>query len=289
MRRTTKPSPRVFPYLVDRAAIVDKIVVSVTGKLNETFRDNELLHVDPKSIFHDGGFYAGCIFAKWWLTRNPVKIHHGRMTRFKNVPPLRFTMQSEMIPVTAAQVQLFIKRCTEEFPAPTITLSCLELTFDVTGKTIAYIRRNLMHRAQGGARNLMDKHGNETIYIGSPRSSWQVRIYQKNLWVVRIEFILRKPFLSKYGIKHLEDVQLLRRINIWLLLSVRRFSRSSAKRSTTKLNDLVRGLIVDSARFNRSRETVLFVLRRNRSKPNRIFRRTSLQRKLEAMQRRFIW
>src|ERR1035441_10939293 len=124
MRRTTKPSPRVFPYLVDRAAIVDKIVVSVTGKLNETFRDNELLHVDPKSIFHDGGFYAGCIFAKWWLTRNPVKIHHGRMTRFKNVPPLRFTMQSEMIPVTAGQGQLFINRIKAGRSDPTPQSSC---------------------------------------------------------------------------------------------------------------------------------------------------------------------
>jgi hypothetical protein len=178
MKEPVKPSSRIFSYLVDKAAFVDKIAVSVTGTLNETFRENELLNVDPKSIFRPGGLYGGCIFARWGKTGNPVLIHHGRMTKFKNVPPLRFTEKSETIPVTAAQVQLFIKRCTSEVPEVSTSVSYLELTFDVTDTTIGYVRRHLIHRALGGERIFIDDRGFETVYVGSPSSSWEVRIYQ---------------------------------------------------------------------------------------------------------------
>jgi hypothetical protein len=116
VKKIKKPKRRVFSHLVNKTAIVDKIVLSVDGELNETFREEELVNVNPKSIFHPGGLYAGCIFAVWSLTGNPVSIHHGKMANFANVPPLRFTMQSENIPLTAAQVQLLARRCTCKLP-----------------------------------------------------------------------------------------------------------------------------------------------------------------------------
>jgi hypothetical protein len=282
MKQTSKPNPCVFGHLVNKTASVDKMVVSVDGKLKEHFRENELSDVNAKAILRPGSLYAACIFAIWPLTGNPVSIHHGRVVKFRNVPSHQFAFQSESIPVTSAQVNLLVRKCMEEKPAPVIAVSSIELTFDVTDTTVDYIQ-------QGDVRVLTDEWGSKTIYVGSPRSAWQVRIYQKNLWVVRIEFILRKQFLSKSGISSLEEVLLLSTINIWQLLSVRRFSRSSAKRATKKLNELVRSVIVDSSRFNRPRDTVLFVLRRNRINPTLIFKKTNLQRKLETMQRRLIW
>jgi hypothetical protein len=170
-----------------------------------------------------------------------------------------------------------------------MSVSALELTFDVTDISLEYVRDNLIHRAARAVNTLRDERGYGTTYVGSPRSAWQVRIYQKNKSVVRIEFILRKSFLSKYGIQRLEDVVLLSRINIWRLLSVREFSRSKALLATAKLNNLVREIVLDSARFNRPRDTVLFILRRNRIKPTLVYRRTNLQKKLETMQHRLIW
>jgi hypothetical protein len=111
VNRIIKPQQRIFSDLINNRATIDKVVISATGKLNDTFREHELVNVKPKSIFHPGGHYAGCIFGDWRVTRNPVSIHHGRMVKFKNVPPLRFTMQSDSVPLTAAQVYLLVWRC----------------------------------------------------------------------------------------------------------------------------------------------------------------------------------
>lgn len=287
VKSNKKPSQRVFSDLVDERSTIDKIAINVDGKLNETFRENELVNVNPKSIYRPGGQYAGCIYADSRLTRNPVSIHHGRMVRFKNVPPLRFTMQSEHTPLTAAQIYLLTWRCTCE--APELTVSSLELTFDFTGTSIEKVRRQLIHRAHR-VIILTDERGWQTIYVGSPRSAWQVRIYRKTSTVVRLEFILRRGFLSRHGINRPEDVLLLRRIKIWELLSIRRFSRSWADRVTRNWkNRTARGLVLDWFRDGRPRESLLRVLKWNRAQVHSVFRKTNLQRRLERMQRQLVW
>ena len=100
-----------FDYHVNNAAIIDRVDLSVYGSLKQEFTEHELSKVINKPIFRPGRFYAACIFAKWRLTRNPVMIRHGKMTKFKNVPQLHFTFRSEHIPLTAAQLQLLIRRC----------------------------------------------------------------------------------------------------------------------------------------------------------------------------------
>lgn len=287
VKKIRKPSQRIFSDLVDERSTIDKIAVSVHGKLNETFRENELVKVNPKSIFRLGGHYAGCIFAHSCLTGNPLSIHHGKMVGFKNVPPLRFTMQSEHIPLTAAQVYLLTWRCTCE--APELTVSSLELTFDFTGTSIAKIREQLIQRAQR-VTLLTDERGWQTIYVGSPRSAWQARIYQKTKSVVRLEFMLRRRFLSRHGIHRPEDVLLLRQIKIWELLSLRRFSRSRASRVTRNWkNRTARRLVLDWFRDGRPRASLLQVLKWNRVQAHSVFRRTNLQKQLEMMQRCLIW
>jgi hypothetical protein len=277
----------VFRHLVDRGATIDKVVISATGQLNDIFRECELVNVKPKSIYHPGGHYAGCIFADWRVTKNPVSIHHGRMVKFKNVPPLRFTMQSENVPLTAAQVYLLIWRCTRD--SPELTVSSLELTFDFTGTSIFELDRQLFHRARQ-VKTLTDKRGWTTIYIGSPRSSLQVRIYQKTASVVRLEFVLRRGFLAKHGINRPEDVLLLRKIDVWRLVSLRQFSRSRAKRVAQNLKSRTdRRLIADWPHNWRSKETLLRVLKRNHVPTDAVFRRTRLQKRLQQMQRRLVW
>jgi hypothetical protein len=286
-KRIRKPKQRVFSHSVDKAATIDKIVINATGKLNETFREDELVNVNPKAIFHPGGHYAVCIFGDWRVTKNPVSIHHIKMVKFDNVPELRFTMQSDNVPLTAAHVYLLTWRCTCE--APELTVSSVELTFDFTGTSIDEVGKQLIHRAER-VRILEDERGWQTIYVGSPRSAWQVRIYQKTESVVRLEFVLRRGFLYRHGINRPEDVLLLLRIKIWELLSLRRFSRSRAERVTRNWqNQTARRLVLDWFKDGRPKESLLQVLKGNRVQANSIFRKTSLQRRLEAMQRRLIW
>ena len=128
-----------------------------------------------------------------------------------------------------------------------IRVSQVEFTFDVTGATIDYVHEHLVHGARNDVKVLSDGE-RQTIYVGSPRSAWQVRIYQKRCRVVRLEFVLRRAFLSRHGINQPEDLLLLRKLNVWKLISI----RSSSPSGSTQ-------------------------------------RRTRLQKKLEAMQRRFVW
>ena len=115
-----------------------------------------------------------------------------------------------------------------------IRVSQVELTFDVTGTTIDYVRQHLIHRAQSDARVLSDGE-RITIYVGSPRSAWQVRIYEKTITVLRLEFILRRSFLSRHGINKPEDLLLLRKLKVWDLLSIRRFSAPAVQHASPEL------------------------------------------------------
>ncbi len=281
-----KPNSRIFPRLVNKAAFVDKIVLSVDGKLKSDF-EYELL--DPKNhgILRPGMLYCRSVSGIFELTGNPAVVRYGKAKKFKNVPAVQVVMQSEAIPVTAAQVMFLVKRLTSD--PPPITVSQLELTLDVTGTTIDYILQHLIQRARGDVRVLSDGK-RRTIYVGSPRSKWEVRIYQKRRSVLRLEFILRRPFLSKHGINQPEDVLLLRKVRIWDLLSIRRFSASSATRVTKTWRDAFwRDVVMTWGRYGRELSGITGFLRGYGVHPHRVLRRTRLQRRLEAMQRRLVW
>lgn len=277
-----------FSHHIDRAAIIDRIDLSVQGHLNEIFREQELANLRSPSILHPGGFYAACIFGKWRLTGNPISILHGRVTPFKNVPPLRFTMHSEHVPVTGAQLELCIRRWVRE-PNPRINVSSVELAFDFTGFTVEEVERQFIHRATKVTH--YGDYPNYTVYVGAPTSSWEARLYGKLDAFVRLEFILRRPFLSRCGMDRLEDLVLLRKLNIWELLSLRRFSYRSAERLTREWGQesIAREQILDWFAWKRPKEGLLHLLRVNRIKPTEVFRRTSLQRRLREMQRFLLW
>lgn len=285
--KNRRPREYVFPHSRDKAAIVDKSVFSVRGELNETFRENEIKNATSKSIFHPGSQFAACIYGAATLTGNSVSIHHGKMVPFENVPDLTFTLHSETIPLTASQVELFIEGCTAGDVE--VAASSLEVTFDFTGEDFERVRKNLLYRAHR-VLVLTDDRGWKTFYVGSPSSSWQVRLYQKTSYALRLEFILRRGFLKRFGINRPQDILLLRKIDIWRLLSVRRYSRSSAKRVTRDWADAAaRRAVLNWIDDGRSREPLLRILRENRTPAKLIFRRTKLQKRLEAMQKMLIW
>jgi hypothetical protein len=285
-KQLSKPTQRTFSYLTNKAAFIHKVVLSVDGALDETFQE-KLIHAKNVGIFHPGVFYGRCVFGTWKLTGNPSTIHYGRTKKFPNVPPLRVTMRSESIPLTGAQTQLFVRGLAAG--PHEIKVSSLELTFDLSFTNLSQVRRHLIHRAHR-EQILRDRLGRQTLYIGSPTSSWEARIYQKTESDLRLVFIFRRAFLSQHGINRPEDLLILRRLKIWRLLSVRRFSRSCAERVTQDWdNNVGRELIVTWAEAKRPLLGLVQILRNHQVDPNCVLRRTSIQRRLEAMQHRFVW
>jgi hypothetical protein len=244
-KKQRKPSTRIFYWVLDGAAFIHRIVLSVNAERKENF-DEELQRVKKYGIFHPDSIYARVVCAFLWPTGNFVEVLHGRIKRFRNVPTIQIKMRSEGIPLTAAQVKYLIRKIV--VGNSRVRVSMLEFTFDVTGVSIEYVLRHLVHSARKPPLVLSDGE-RKTIYIGSPRSAWQVRIYEKTETVLRLEFILRRAFLSRHGIKRPEDVLLLRKLDVWKLMSIRRPSARSPG----------------------------------------VLRPTRLQKKLESMQRHFIW
>jgi hypothetical protein len=282
-----QPSSRVFSLVVDKAAFIDKIVLSIDGELKPNFNAE---FQDPKShgVSTPDSLYSRLVSGKFWPSGNPVDLLYGRKKRFANVPTQRITINSERIPITAAQVMLLVKRLTVE--SPQIRVSSLEFTFDVTGATIDYVLPHIIHRARSGVRVLSDGKS-MTVYVGSPRSAWEVCIYPKPYSpVLRFEFRLRRPFLSRHGIIQPEDVLLLRKLKVWDLFSVRRFSAGNAARITRTWGNAVgKELIRTWGYYRRPLLSLPKVLKHYGVHPHQVLRRTSLQRKLEAMQKRFLW
>jgi hypothetical protein len=286
-----RPRPPDFDHHVDHAAMVDRADLSVDGSLNNTFVDHELSHVIRKAIFRPGRFYGACVYAKWPFTGNPVMIRHGKMTKFKNVPQMHITLRSERTPLTAAQVESLTKKCASQKQMPHVTVSSVELAFDFTGSTVDEVGEQLIHRAQR-VHSLQDRKGRKTIYVGSRKSSWQVRIYDKDKakGVVRFEFIFRRSFLSRFGLNTPADLLSLRRLNIWRLVSLRKFSRTRARRVASRFKKVsLRQLVVDWVLDRRSKASLVILLRQKGIKPAAVFRRTRLQKRLEAMQHQLIW
>jgi hypothetical protein len=281
-----KPSSRVFSLTVDKAAFVDRIVVGVGSALKENF-DTELLDPISTGIFRPGSLHSRRVSGRCPTTENPVTVVYGRTRKFKNLPEALFGVRSERVPATGAQVKWLLQRITRKSPAHYV--SSLELTFDIRDVSPAYIARHLIKRARGEVRTVSDGK-RDTLYIASPRSAWEVRVYEKRQDVLRIEFVLRRTFLARHGINSLEDVIALRRLPIWNLFSIRRFSETCAWKVTKNWdNDVARELVVTWGQYRYQFDGLSRLLQEHRVDPRLVLRRAEVQRRLEQMQRRFIW
>lgn len=192
----------VFLHLADEAAFIDRIDVSIWGKLRRHPKPPiQILHNIP--IGGAGRFYARSIHAVCASGGNPIELRYGRLRPFPSLPPLRLILRSERTPLTAAQVIIardsLIRRGFRSY------LSSVELTCDIHGEHLLDIRRRLP-ASNRPIRQFKDESGRETLYFGLPTSSWQLRVYEKTDAIVRVEFVLRLPFLRSHRIDQPLDV-----------------------------------------------------------------------------------
>jgi len=125
---------------------------------------------------------------------------------------MRLVLLSESAPLTLAQASL-AEECLlrRGFRGG---VSSLELTFDVWDTTVQDFRRKLLIGSRS-FREFQDPAGRQTLYLRTPTSPWQLRVYQKTQSIVRLEFILRLPFLRAHDIHQPLDVLRLAKLELW--------------------------------------------------------------------------
>jgi hypothetical protein len=279
-------SEKVFPYLLNKAAFIDTILMSVWTERKPIL--GQLLDENNKPILNRKSPYARCVKGKAPLTGNPVQILYGKVSRFPRVPPCRVTMWSEEVPLSGSQVNETIRLL---FPAATrIQPRLVELTFDLTKMSVGYLHRHMIYRSYQWDERWDRVTRRRTIYIGSPKSSWQIRIYDKTERVVRLELILRRGILPDNGILQPDNVVKLRSLELRPMFSLRRFSRPRVAAVTNKWNDQYwQDVACNWERSGSSLQRLCQMLVARGDKNGLLFPRSLRQRTLEMMQRNLIW
>ena len=275
----------VFPYLLNKAAFIDTILMSVWAKEKPVLY--QLLDEKREGILKPGSSYARLVKGRAPLTGNPVEIVSGKISRFSNVPPCQVRMRSEEVPLTGAQVNESMRLL---FPAASrIQPVLVELTFDLTKTSVGYLHRHMIH----GARQwdeVVDRWRRRTVYVGSPVSLWQIRIYDKTERVVRLELILRKRILPDNGILQPDNILTLRSLELKPMFSLRRFSRPRVVAATKSWNDQYwQDVACNWERNGSPLQPLCRMLVARGDKTGSLFPLSRLQGNLEKMQRNLIW
>src|SRR5438128_541703 len=201
----------VFSNLIDQASFIDKVVLSVRGKKRK--RPQAAIEtVQNLAIGGPGRFYGRALHFNCRDGGNPGELRYAPLTHFPSVPPLRLILRSVSTPLNSEQVTLTeISLVRFDFSS---YVSAVELTSDVSGYEVGEIRRTLI-LGNRSIRDFSDAEGRETVYLGSPKSSLQLRLYQKTKTIVRLEFVLRLPFLRSNEIQHPADLLILSSASLW--------------------------------------------------------------------------
>ena len=233
----------MFQYCMNKAAFIDRMDLSVWTEGKPVL--DQLLEAKSIGVLSSKSLYARSLSGKTPITGNPVEILYGKASRFPNVPPCRVIMRSEEVPLTGAQVNETMRLL---FPAATrIQPVQAELTFDFKKRvSVLYLYRHMIHGARRVVE-LSDIWGRKTVYLGSSKSPWQIRIYDKARakGIVRLELILRRNLLFGYGIRQPDTVVMLRSMELKSMFSLRRFARARLAAAAKGWRDVVRREIVD--------------------------------------------
>jgi hypothetical protein len=208
----------VFPAAVDKSAFIDTLRVSVWGTRRDTpisgVRDLVKEPIGGKRSKY--GWIDRGIFVS---TGNRYELVYGPLRSRGILPPIVLTLRSDQTPITVEEATEVINALCEGVRR--LLASQMELTFDLEGRSVEWFERRIFSSARR-FRSLEDEQGRRTFYAGGPTSEWQLRVYEKTGDVVRFEYILRRPFLRKRRVSSLEDLVLLRYLDLGACVSLQR-------------------------------------------------------------------
>jgi hypothetical protein len=276
----------VFEHTVNKAAFIDRLTLNVWGLRRRRIK-RAIRLLDNVAIGGEGRMYGRCQRGVLTVNDNPFTFVYGSRSKRKRIPPFRIGLRSETTPLTCAQAI----RTADSFLRKgfRMTLSLVELTFDVEGQPITSFRTDLFSRVRRyDERGFLGGH--RTLYVGSPKSPWQLRIYDKCKGIVRFEFILRARYLKGHGIVEVHDVLAVNRVGLWKLVALRNFHAARlrselARRTRSWKRDLRRHWPASSPL-----KDLADLLRKGwHVNPGPLLMPTVCQKLLETMLRNLIW
>lgn len=271
---------------MNAAAFVDKAAFSVWATRRK--REPVTLKLGPN--FAVGGQnrgYARSLHGINRMTGSPFELKYGRLQKWKRFPPFRLTLRSADNPLSGAQVRsvldaLFHKgyRC---------KTALVELTFDLSAYSFSLLSQRLFTTARS-INELVDCSGRKTLYVGTPRSPLQLRIYEKTDGCVRVEFVLRPAYLRAHRIVTVEHLLKLRAVDLWKAVWFQAFRRRLLATLIQKGQPFWGSSLFRPNSYRWPFRLLADVLRfRARINPARYLRRCELQRVLMQMQEMLIW
>jgi hypothetical protein len=286
-KRTTmtldEKQPGVFPQFVNQAAFVDRISMAVQG-----VRRKHLLPALKKirdfPIAGPGSVYARACRYSAMISCNDLWLKYARIKPFRNIAPFSVSLRTVGFPVTCSEAlhDLDALMCQRY----RLYVSSAEFTFDITGFPVWRLVRELCSKAQISERGGED--GSHTVYVGSPRSCWQARIYRKTFSTARVEFMLHRDFLRSHGIHRPQDLLRLKQIPVWDLLGFRKIDRPCGRELPPRLRNpwLLRDFKVPP---DMPTSIVLAELRKERVDPQNWIVPSDAELLLRKMQQNFVW
>lgn len=185
----------MFSYLIDKAAFIDRIDLNVSVRKPYAAQppDTDFLRTRKLQPIGSKGSQYGRL-ARGRYRGLDVEVKYSKRPTYRRIPDARVTVHSERHVVTWSKVELLLDRLGYIPAWYTVEVSWLELTFDMTKASIADLLGWLFTRARV---RVCKGETSSTVYAGSRKSPWEVRMYEKSKGVVRLEFILRRAFLRK--------------------------------------------------------------------------------------------
>jgi hypothetical protein len=199
----------VFPDLVNKAAFVDKLTVGVDGELRRRI-DPSFTKVVNRAIGGPGRPYARSLQYISKPTGNPFELKYGANRMYPGLFDTKLIIRSEKTAISHAEVSDILNRLFRK--GHRISLRSIEFTFDVS-IPFPFFEIHILTRARS-VRTVSDDRNRQTLYAGAPGAPWMLRVYQKTVKTIRVEYVLRHSLLVKAGVMRLENLGKLKELEM---------------------------------------------------------------------------
>jgi hypothetical protein len=280
----SSPNAGVFPHLINTTSFIDRIVVGV--KTEEQPVAGNFASADNSPGLSKNSFHSRYLSGVWEVNDNRFRLGYGKVSRFSAVPDAILTMYSDAMPLTGAQVDLFLARAFRGRKRKQV--SQVECTNDLEGVTVSQIMRQAIHKARK-TKFIEDSRGRKTFYIGGRKSELQIKFYDKQPGVVRVEYTLRRGFLRRQGIRALSEVFKLRLLDVDEFISLREISELRLERAIKEWSPAAKAMARDFLKFRRPLPQFVQFLERNNIRPEAVLVPSKIHDRLQEMISRLCW
>jgi hypothetical protein len=277
--------PGIFLPFVDSIAFVDRLKVGLWEK--EVPITDCLDKVRNVPTLFKGGFHSRRISGFWKNTGNPVDLLYGRVNRFDAVPDMLLTLDSEQIPLSAAQTELIIRELCPSCKRRQI--SSVEVACDLRGVTVCDFVRHGLHRARR-RKFLEDLQGRKTYYVAARTSDWQIKAYTKAPDLTRFELTLRRGYLRRQEIRTpIEIFNLQSLLDPGKFISLCEISEPRLERAIRSWSPGAKAMARDYLAYRHPLSQFVQFLRANNIPPAAVLRPSEVHARVQEMIRRLYW